>query len=108
MIAMASTDLVAGDQAVISNPNGTGANLRSDFTVLDETTLIRELAQGTSVTIADGPYTSDSGNWYWVDANDGSGGGYVEASLLTSATTEVTRLPVAFRICSAASASCAR
>jgi uncharacterized protein YraI len=86
---MASTDLVVGDQAVISNPNGTGANLRSDAT-LDDSTIIMELAQGTPVTVVEGPLANDFGVWYWVNANDGSASGYVEASLLVAGEQPAT------------------
>ena len=83
MATLASTDLVAGEQAIVDNPNGSGANLRSDITVLDDSTLITELPQGTTVTLTDGPIVADSGIWFWVSAADGNQG-FVSTSLLRS------------------------
>src|SRR5687768_8221769 len=40
LAAFASTDLEIGDKAVISNPNGSGANLRSDVSTLDDVNVI--------------------------------------------------------------------
>src|SRR5688572_30901296 len=61
LAAFASTDLEIGDKAVISNPNGSGANLRSDVSTLDDVNVILELPQDTPVTIIDGPVVADTG-----------------------------------------------
>src|SRR5690606_41470053 len=66
LAVFANTDLASGDQEVISNPNGTGAYLRSDNVVLDDSPIITELPQDTIVTIVDGPHVTDTGVWFWV------------------------------------------
>lgn len=80
IIAFASTDLVAGDSAVVSSPDG--ANLRSDTTVVDDTTLIAHLPEGTTVYVSDNPIYNDTGVWVYV-ATDGYGPGWVSAPLLS-------------------------
>ena len=86
MAALASTDLVAGQQATIANPNGSGANLRSDVITLDDSTLIGELPQGSNVTLIDGPIVTDTGTWFWVVSGNGQEG-FVSASLLSAIET---------------------
>jgi cell wall-associated NlpC family hydrolase len=89
MAALASSDLVPGDQAIIDNPDGTGANLRSDFAVLDDSTLVTEVAQRTTVNLIDGPIVADNGTWFRV-AVPGVAEGFISASLLLPFQTEDT------------------
>jgi hypothetical protein len=81
MAALANSDLVVGDQAIVDNPNGTGANLRSDLTVLDDSTVIAEVPQDTIVTLIDGPIPSDAGTWFQVKA-PGDLTGFISTSML--------------------------
>ncbi len=89
LAAVANVDLKIGDQAAITNPNGSGANLRSDISTIDDSTVILELAQDTHVTIIDGPVVNDNGVWFRVLVADPIEG-WVEASLLTKVETETT------------------
>lgn len=89
LAAVANVDLQIGDQAAITNPNGSGANLRSDISTLDDSTVILELAQDTHVTIIDGPVVNDNGVWFRVLVADPIEG-WVEASLLTKVAADTT------------------
>ena len=98
LAAVADTDLVIGDTAAV---NAGGANLRSDISVVDDSTLIAELPEGSTVYVQDGPFYTDTGVWVYV-ASDGFGPGYVSADLLSRIGTEelaesngITEEPVA-------------
>jgi len=87
---LANTDFTVSDQAIVSNPNGTGANLRSDPT-LDDSSIIAELPQGATVTIQDTPLPTDTGIWVWVSSDYGNG--YVDTSLLAPVETGSEDVP---------------
>ena len=87
IVAVASTDLVAGDTAIVSNPDGSGAYLRTDTAVLDDTTISAELPQGSSVWVMEAPVTNDTGVWVYVAA-DGYGPGWVSTTLLKKVDTD--------------------
>lgn len=87
IVAVASTDLVAGDTAVVNNPDGTGAYLRTDTTVLDDTTIAAELPQGSTVWVMEAPVYNDTGVWVYVAA-EGFGPGWVSTSMLEKVSTE--------------------
>ncbi len=75
----ADTNLVIGQQAVISNANGDQVRLRE--TPNYEGTLIAMYDEGTYVTVVDGPVTDDAGNfWYQVSVNEQVG--YIVAEFL--------------------------
>ena len=87
IVAVASTDLVAGDTAIVNNPDGSGAYLRTDTTVLDDTTISAELPQGSTVWVQEAPVYNDTGVWVYVAA-DGYGPGWVSTALLEKVSTE--------------------
>ncbi len=87
IVAVASTDLVAGDTAVVNNPDGTGAYLRTDTAVLDDSTIAAELPQGSTVWVMEAPVYNDTGVWVYVAA-EGYGPGWVSTSLLEKVTTD--------------------
>lgn len=93
IIAMASTDLKAGEQAIVANPNGSGANLRRAIDSLDDSNIIIELPQDAKVTIGEGPIVNDLGTWFWITVQDetlAENTGYIDASLLTRVETTAT------------------
>jgi hypothetical protein len=75
----ADTNLIIGQQAVISYANGDQVRLRqtSDY----EGTLIAMYDEGTYVTVLDGPLTDAAGN-YWYHVSVGPNVGYIVADFL--------------------------
>ncbi|MCA9859950.1 MAG: hypothetical protein KC438_09515, partial [Thermomicrobiales bacterium] len=79
----ADTNLIIGQQAVISYANGDQVRLRQtpDY----EGTLIAMYDEGTYVTVLDGPLTDAAGN-YWYQVSVGSNAGYIVADFLALET----------------------
>ena len=75
----ADTNLVIGQQAVVSYANGDQVRLREtpDY----EGTLIAMYDEGTYVTVLDGPMTDAAGN-YWYQVAVGDKTGYIVADFL--------------------------
>ena len=81
----AATDLVLGETAVVSDANGDAVRLRD--TPGATGAVLRELPEGTTLDILDGPFTSDDGGvWYQVRFADTAGDqtGYMAAAFLTA------------------------
>lgn len=79
----ADTNLIIGQEAVISYANGDQVRLREtpDY----EGTLIAMYGEGTTVTVLDGPLTDAAGNyWYQVSVSDYVG--YIVADFLALAS----------------------
>jgi cell wall-associated NlpC family hydrolase len=94
----ADTNLIIGQQAVISYANGDQVRLREtpDY----EGTLIAMYDEGTYVTVLDGPLTDAAGN-YWYQVSVGPNVGYIVADFLAlengaplEAVAEATEEPV--------------
>ena len=63
--ASADTNLILGEPAVIAYANGDQVRLREDFGY--EAPIVEMFAEGTWVTVLDGPFTDADGNyWYQV------------------------------------------
>jgi len=77
--ASADTNLVIGQQAVISYANGDQVRLRE--TPNYEGTLIAMYGEGVYVTVLDGPVTDDAGN-YWYQVSVDEHVGYIVADFL--------------------------
>src|SRR4051794_1052324 len=77
--ALADTNLVIGQQAVISYANGDQVRLRQ--TPEYEGTLIAMYDEGVYVTVVDGPVTDDAGN-YWYRVSVGDSVGYIVSDFL--------------------------
>jgi cell wall-associated NlpC family hydrolase len=76
----ADTNLIIGQQAVISNANGDQVRLRE--TPNSEGTLIAMYGEGTYGTVLDGPLTDDAGN-YWYQVSVSEQIGYIVADYLS-------------------------
>jgi uncharacterized protein YgiM (DUF1202 family) len=70
--------LVAGQEATINTILGDTLNLRQAPGLY--TTVIGRLAQGTVVTLLEGPSFADGLDWWRVRASDGQEGWVVESS----------------------------
>lgn len=79
----ADTNLIIGQEAVISYANGDQVRLRQtpDY----EGTLIAMYDEGTYVTVLDGPLTDAAGN-YWYQVSVGPNVGYIVADFLSLAS----------------------
>ncbi len=96
--ASADTNLIIGQQAVISYANGDQVRLRQ--TPEYEGTLIAMYDEGTYVTVLDGPLTDAAGN-YWYQVSVDPNVGYIVADFLAlengvplAAVAEATEEPV--------------
>ena len=96
--ASADTNLIIGQQAVISYANGDQVRLRQ--TPEYEGTLIAMYDEGTYVTVLDGPLTDAAGN-YWYQVSIDPNVGYIVADFLAlengvplEAVAEATEEPV--------------
>lgn len=86
IVALGSTDLVAGDSAIISTGGG-DATVRSDAST--DASSLGSLPDGTEVFITDGPITGvDGSTWYLAGTWDLTG--YISSTLLTGAASEDT------------------
>ncbi|MCA9833155.1 MAG: C40 family peptidase [Thermomicrobiales bacterium] len=79
MIGVANSDISSGDTVIVSN-GGNGAYLRSDTSVLDDSTIAADLPDGAILYVTDGPFFNDNGSWVWVQSDWGEG--YVSTDLL--------------------------
>ncbi|MDQ3043882.1 MAG: SH3 domain-containing protein [Chloroflexota bacterium] len=80
----AATDLILGEPAVISDANGDAVRLRDAPSASGD--ILRELPEGTTLEVLDGPFTSDDGGaWYQVryTDTDGEETGYMAAAFLS-------------------------
>ena len=86
-LALAQSDLDIGGSATIANANGDDVRLRAAPGY--DAAVLTMLPEGTTVTLLDGPITSDDGSvWYQAETPEGTG--YIVADFLAPAGETAT------------------
>lgn len=84
IVGVANSEIASGDTVIVSN-GGNGAYLRSDTSVLDDSTVAADLPDGAILYVTDGPFFNDNGSWVWVQSDWGEG--YVSTDLLVKSAS---------------------